>query len=101
MLLLNIKNENDDLGKQVNKLANILLLKTYFKHCISLFFIICSINFADKVYMKEGETMQVINNVSSFAIALQINGNKIKSYSRQVIIIRGQTIKKLSIENID
>ena len=43
MLLLNIKKENDDLGKQVNNLANILLLKTYIKHCFTALIIIIAV----------------------------------------------------------
>ncbi|GAA4937822.1 outer membrane protein assembly factor BamA [Algibacter agarivorans] len=35
-LLLNIKKENDDLGKQVNNLVNILPKITYLKHCIAI-----------------------------------------------------------------
>ncbi|GAA3556485.1 BamA/OMP85 family outer membrane protein [Snuella lapsa] len=41
-LLLNIKKENDDLGKQVNNLAKILPLTTYLKYSITLLlFISC------------------------------------------------------------
>jgi outer membrane protein insertion porin family len=43
-LLLNIKKENDDLGKQVNNLANILPLITYLKHCLTLLLFIGFIN---------------------------------------------------------
>ena len=77
MLLLNIKKENDDLGKQVNKLANILLLKTYFKHCISLFFIICSINIqAQEITYNTGKKY-VLGDVS-------VLGNS--SFSEQTIV---------------
>ena len=42
---MNIKKENDDLGKQANKLANLLQLRTYIKHCITVTIILfCSIN---------------------------------------------------------
>ncbi|MCF7559226.1 outer membrane protein assembly factor BamA [Sabulilitoribacter multivorans] len=37
-LLLNIKKENDDLGKQVNNLVNTLPVKTYLKYCIAILF---------------------------------------------------------------
>ncbi|MCL6295411.1 outer membrane protein assembly factor BamA [Jejuia spongiicola] len=43
-LLLNIKKENDDLGKQVNNLANILSLTTYIKHCLVALIIAFSFN---------------------------------------------------------
>src|SRR5690606_39498613 len=38
--LLNIKKENDDLGKQVNKLTNKLLLKTYLPFILTLLFFV-------------------------------------------------------------
>ncbi|HEY5687418.1 MAG TPA: POTRA domain-containing protein [Yeosuana sp.] len=77
MLLLNIKKENDDLGKQVNKLANILLLKTYFKHCISLIIIICSINIQAQEITYNSDKKYVLGGVS-------VLGNS--SFSEQTII---------------
>lgn len=41
---MNIKKENDDLGKQVNNLANILPLTTYLKYCLAVLLIACSFN---------------------------------------------------------
>jgi len=43
-LLLNIKKENDDLGKQVNNLAKILPTLTYLKYCVTLLFLISCLN---------------------------------------------------------
>ncbi|MFH6768551.1 POTRA domain-containing protein [Gaetbulibacter aquiaggeris] len=77
MLLLNIKKENDDLGKQVNKLANILLLKTYFKHCISLIIIIGSINIQAQEITYNSDKKYVLGGVT-------VLGNS--SFSEQTII---------------
>ena len=61
----------------MNKLANILLLKTYFKHCISLIFIICSINIqAQEITYNTGEKY-VLGDVT-------VLGNS--SFSDQTII---------------
>lgn len=74
---MNIKKENDDLGKQVNKLANILLLKTYFKHCISLLIIICSINIQAQEITYNSDKKYVLGEVS-------VLGNS--SFSEQTIV---------------
>ncbi|MDG1730250.1 MAG: outer membrane protein assembly factor BamA [Algibacter sp.] len=42
-LLLNIKKENDDLGKQVNNLAKISPIQTYLKYCLTLLIFISGI----------------------------------------------------------
>jgi len=41
---MNIKKENDDLGKQVNNLANILPLTTFLKHCTLLLLFVSTLS---------------------------------------------------------
>jgi outer membrane protein insertion porin family len=77
MLLLNIKKENDDLGKQVNKLANILLLKTYLKHCITFLIFICSIHIQSQDITYNTGKKYVLGGVS-------VSGNS--SFSEQTIV---------------
>ncbi|WP_298341671.1 outer membrane protein assembly factor BamA [uncultured Algibacter sp.] len=43
-LLLNIKKENDDLGKQVNNLVKITSISTFLKYCFALIFFISYFN---------------------------------------------------------
>lgn len=74
---MNIKKENDDLGKQVNKLANILLLKTYFKHCITILIFICSINIQSQEITYNAGKKYVLGGVS-------VSGNS--SFSEQTIV---------------
>lgn len=61
----------------MNKLANILLLKTYFKHCISLIIIICSINIQAQEITYNSDKKYVLGGVS-------VLGNS--SFSEQTII---------------
>ena len=61
----------------MNKLANILLLKTYFKHCISLLIIICSINIQAQEITYNSDKKYVLGEVS-------VLGNS--SFSEQTIV---------------
>lgn len=69
MLLLNIKKENDDLGKRVNNF-NKLLLKRYIKQSITLFFIVISFSiYAQDLPYSNGEkytlgSISVLGNTS-------------------------------------
>ncbi|WP_298549982.1 POTRA domain-containing protein [uncultured Algibacter sp.] len=54
-LLLNIKKENDDLGKQVNNLAKKIPTYTYLKYCLTILFFISYLNIsAQNSNYKEG-----------------------------------------------
>ena len=61
----------------MNKLANILLLKTYFKHCISLIIIICSINIQAQEITYNSDKKYVLGGIT-------VLGNS--SFSEQTII---------------
>ncbi|WP_396602245.1 outer membrane protein assembly factor BamA [Algibacter sp. R77976] len=55
-LLLNIKKENDDLGKQVNNLVNKLPAKKYFNYCLTLLVFISCLNInAQDVDLSKGK----------------------------------------------
>jgi len=89
MLLLNIKKENDDLGKQVNKLANTLLLKTFLKLCITIIIFICSINFqAQEITYNKGKKY-ILGSVT-------VSGNS--SFSEQTIVTYSGLSKGKEIE---
>jgi outer membrane protein insertion porin family len=76
-LLLNIKKENDDLGKQVNNLANILPLTTFLKHCIILLLFVSSSSIlAQELPYSKGEKY-ILGDIS-------VSGNT--SFSEQTII---------------
>ncbi|KJD35496.1 membrane protein [Tamlana sedimentorum] len=74
-LLLNIKKENDDLGKQVNNLANTLTLKPHFKYTLALLFLIISISIKAQNY----------NEGSKYTLGeISVSGNT--SFNEQTII---------------
>ena len=65
------------MGKQVNKLDNKLLLKTYLKHCITLIILICGINIqAQEITFDKGEKY-ILGGVT-------VSGNS--SFSEQTIV---------------
>ncbi|MEP3838229.1 MAG: outer membrane protein assembly factor BamA [Algibacter sp.] len=76
-LLLNIKKENDDLGKQANNLAKKLSTQTYLKHCLSiLFFTCCLSSYGQNSKFNEG---------SKYTLAeITVAGNT--TFSEQTII---------------
>ncbi|MDO7172916.1 outer membrane protein assembly factor [Mariniflexile sp. AS56] len=76
-LLLNIKKENDDLGKQVNNLANILSLTTFLKHGIAFLLIISSISIQAQELPHSNGKKYILGDVS-------VSGNT--SFSEQTII---------------
>lgn len=73
---MNIKNENDDLGKQANKLTNILLIK-YLNYCIYCFILLCSFNIHSQEITYDSGKKYVLGGVS-------ISGNS--SFSDQTIV---------------
>ncbi|WP_082048569.1 BamA/OMP85 family outer membrane protein [Neotamlana nanhaiensis] len=74
-LLLNIKKENDDLGKQVNNLANTLTLKPRLKYTLALLFLITSISIKAQTY----------NQGSKYTLGeISVSGNT--SFNDQTII---------------
>ncbi|GAA4799973.1 outer membrane protein assembly factor BamA [Litoribaculum gwangyangense] len=55
-LLLNIKKENDDLGKQVSNLVNTLPITTYLKYCLAILFVIISFSIqAQEINYSDGK----------------------------------------------
>ncbi|WP_282122928.1 outer membrane protein assembly factor BamA [Algibacter mikhailovii] len=71
--LLNIKKENDDLGKRVNNLVNILPITTYLKYCLAIIlFISC--------YHIEAQELKGKYTIGGISVA----GNT--SFSEQTII---------------
>lgn len=74
---MNIKKENDDLGKQVNNLANILPLITFLKHCILLLLFISSISI-------EAQELPYSNGKKYTLGDISVSGNT--SFSEQTII---------------
>ncbi|MBD0833025.1 outer membrane protein assembly factor BamA [Aestuariibaculum sediminum] len=59
-LLLNIKKENDDLGKQVNNLANKLPLTNYIKHCFAILLFACSLSIkAQQIPYNDGKAYTI------------------------------------------
>jgi len=61
----------------VNKLANILLLKTYFKHCIAILIFICSINIQSQDITYNKGKKYILGDVT-------VSGNS--SFSEQTIV---------------
>ncbi|AUP78858.1 outer membrane protein assembly factor BamA [Flavivirga eckloniae] len=76
-LLLNIKKENDDLGKQVNNLANTSFLATYLKHSIAILLFISSFNI-------QGQELQYSQSKKYSIGAITVSGNT--SFSEQTIV---------------
>ncbi|MEN3323440.1 POTRA domain-containing protein [Mariniflexile soesokkakense] len=76
-LLLNIKKENDDLGKQVNNLANILSLTTFLKHCITVLLLVSSISIQAQELPYSNGKKYILGDIS-------VSGNT--SFSEQTII---------------
>ncbi|MBP0902598.1 outer membrane protein assembly factor BamA [Mariniflexile gromovii] len=76
-LLLNIKKENDDLGKQVNNLANILSLTTFLKHTIAALLLISSISI-------QAQDLPYSNGKKYILGEVTVSGNT--SFSEQTII---------------
>ncbi|MFI1771878.1 outer membrane protein assembly factor BamA [Thalassobellus citreus] len=75
-LLLNIKKENDDLGKQVNNLTNILPLK-YLKYFLITLFFACSVNI-------NAQELEYSNGKKYTLGAISVLGNT--SFNEQTII---------------
>ena len=74
---MNIKNENEDLGKQANNLANILPLAKFLKQCIILLLFVSSISIqAQELPYSNGEKY-ILGDIS-------VSGNT--SFSEQTII---------------
>ena len=65
------------MGKQVNKLDNKLLLKTYLKHCITLLILICSINVQAQETTFDKGKKYILGDVT-------VSGNS--SFSEQTIV---------------
>ncbi|MFG6688010.1 outer membrane protein assembly factor BamA [Mariniflexile sp. HNIBRBA6329] len=76
-LLLNIKKEKDDLGKQVNNLANILPLTTFLKNCLALLLITSSISI-------QAQDLPFSNGKKYILGDISVSGNT--SFSEQTII---------------
>jgi outer membrane protein insertion porin family len=76
-LLLNIKKENDDLGKQVNNLVNTLPVITYIKYCIAILFLAGSINI-------QAQELPYSNGEKYTLGGITVSGNT--SFSEQTII---------------
>ena len=74
---MNIKKENDDLGKQVNNLANILPLTTFLKHCALLLLLVSTLS------IKAQESLN--NDGKKYTIGdITVSGNT--TFSEQTII---------------
>ncbi|WP_445736037.1 outer membrane protein assembly factor BamA [Mariniflexile sp.] len=76
-LLLNIKKENDDLGKQVNNLANILSLTTFLKHFTLLLLLMGSMGI-------KAQDLPYSNGKKYILGDITVSGNT--SFSEQTII---------------
>jgi outer membrane protein insertion porin family len=74
---LNIKKENDDLGKQVNNLANILSLTTFLKHCMVILLFLSSISIQAQELPYSNGKKYTLGDIS-------VSGNT--SFSEQTII---------------
>ncbi len=74
---MNIKKENDDLGKQVNNLANISFLATYIKHFIVLLLLVSSFNI-------QGQEVTYNSNNKYTLGGITVSGNS--SFSEQTIV---------------
>ncbi|TGV00868.1 outer membrane protein assembly factor BamA [Flavivirga rizhaonensis] len=76
-LLLNIKKENEDLGKQVNNLANISFLETHIKHVIAILLFTSSFHIQGQEVTYSDDNKYTLGGVS-------VSGNS--SFSEQNII---------------
>ncbi|MDD7884440.1 outer membrane protein assembly factor BamA [Flavivirga sp. 57AJ16] len=76
-LLLNIKKENDDLGKQVNNLANTSFLAAHTKHFIVLLLFVSSFNI-------QGQELHYQNGKKYTLGDITVSGNS--SFSEQTIV---------------
>ncbi|MGK0252743.1 MAG: outer membrane protein insertion porin family [Mariniflexile sp.] len=74
---MNIKKENDDLGKQVNNLANILSLTTFLKHCMVILLFLSSISIQAQELPYSNGKKYTLGDIS-------VSGNT--SFSEQTII---------------
>ncbi|MFH4968555.1 outer membrane protein assembly factor BamA [Gaetbulibacter sp. M240] len=75
-LLLNINKENEDLGKQVSRLANTIPFKTYLKYCLTFILLACS-------YIAQAQDLNP--NGNKFTLGeITVKGNT--SFSEQTII---------------
>ncbi|GAA3646587.1 BamA/OMP85 family outer membrane protein [Flavivirga jejuensis] len=76
-LLLNIKKENDDLGKQVNNLANISFLAKHIKHFIAALLFASSFNIQGQELLYNDGEKYTLGDIS-------VSGNT--SFSEQTIV---------------
>ncbi|GAA3602083.1 POTRA domain-containing protein [Flavivirga amylovorans] len=76
-LLLNIKKENEDLGKQVNSLANISFLEAHIKHIIVILLFASSFNI-------QGQEATYSNGNKYILGGISVSGNS--SFSEQTIV---------------
>ena len=76
-LLLNIKKENDDLGKQVNNLANNISLTTYLKYCFAILLIAVNFNLQGQELPYDDGKKYILGDIS-------VSGNT--SFSEQTIV---------------
>ncbi|MDO5979473.1 outer membrane protein assembly factor BamA [Flavivirga spongiicola] len=76
-LLLNIKKENDDLGKQVNNLANISFLATHIKHFTILLLFVSSFNIQGQELLYQDGKKYTLGGIT-------VSGNS--SFSEQTIV---------------
>ncbi|WP_303318628.1 POTRA domain-containing protein [Flavivirga abyssicola] len=76
-LLLNIKKENEDLGKQVNSLANISFLEAHIKHVIAILFFTSSFNI-------QGQEVTYSDGNKYTLGGITVSGNS--SFSEQTIV---------------
>ncbi len=74
---MNIKKENDDLGKQVNNLANSLAFSTYIKNCLALLFIVFSFSLQAQDISYDNGKKYIIGGIS-------VSGNT--SFSEKTIV---------------
>jgi outer membrane protein insertion porin family len=76
-LLLNIKKENDDLGKQVNNLINITLLRTSLRYIFAILIFICGFNV-------QAQDLEYNNGKKYTLEDITVSGNT--SFSPQTIV---------------
>ena len=74
---MNIKKENDDLGKQVNNLVNTLPVKTYLNYCTAILFFALSFNI-------QAQELEYSNGKKYILGDITVSGNT--SFSEQTII---------------
>lgn len=74
---MNIKKENDDLGKQVNNLVNTLPVKTYLKYCTAILFFVLS-------FGTQAQELEYSNGKKYILGDISVSGNT--SFSEQTII---------------